>query len=94
MLGQLTTSANRRLAQGFHPNSLKNYARMFKDFLNFLVVTGLAISQVTSHTLLCFMDFLVQNHHSHANIANYMTAIRDSFIIYAIPTTSFRDDRL
>ena len=94
VLGQLTTSANQRLAQGFRPNTLKNYARMFRDFLNFLVVTGLAINQVSSHTLLCFMEFLVQNHFSHANIANYMAAIRASFIIYTIPTTPFTDDRL
>ena len=67
---------------------------MFRDFLNFLVVTGLAINQVSSHTLLCFMEFLVQNHFSHANIANYMAAIRASFIIYTIPTTPFTDDRL
>ena len=37
---------------------------------------------------------LVQNKHPHANIANYMAAIRVSFIMYAIPTIPFRDERL
>ena len=94
LLGQLTTSANQRLARGFQPNTLKNYARMFKDFLIFLVVTGLAITQVSSQILLCFMEFLVQNQMSHTNIANYMAALRASFIIYAIPTVPFTDHRL
>ena len=94
MLGQPTTSANQRLAQGFRPSTLRNYARIFQDFSNFLVVTGLAITQVSSHTLLCFMEFLAQNQYSHANIANYMAAIRASFIMYAIPTVPFRDERL
>ena len=67
---------------------------MFKDFLIFLVVTGLVITQVSSQTLLCFMEFLVQNQISHANIANYMAALRASFIIYAIPTVHFTDHRL
>ena len=94
LLGQLTTSANQRLARGFRPNTLKNYARMFKDFLTFLVVTGLAITQVSSQILLCFMEFLVHNQMSHTNIANYMAAIRASCIIYAIPTVPFTDHRL
>ena len=67
---------------------------MFKDFLNFLVVTGLAITQVSSQILLCFMEFLVQNQISHINVANYMAALRASFIIYAIPTVAFTDHRL
>ena len=94
LLGQLTTSANQRLARGFRPNTLKNYARMFKDFLTFLVVTGLAITKVSSQILLCFMEFLVHNQMSHTNIANYMAAIRAFFIIYAIPTVPFTDHRL
>ena len=94
LLGQLTTSANQRLAHGFRPNTLKNYARMFKDFLIFLVVTGLAITQVSSQILLCFMEFLVQNQFSQTNIANHMAALRASFIIYAIRTVVFTDHRL
>ena len=67
---------------------------MFKDILIFLVVTGLAITQVSSQTLLCFMDFFVQNQISHTNITNYMAAFRVSFIIHAIPTVPFTDHRL
>ena len=40
------------------------------------------------------MEFLVQNQISHTNIANYMAALRASFIIYAIPTVAFTDHRL
>ena len=67
---------------------------MFRDFLIFRMVTGLGISQVSSQTLLCFMEFLVQNQISHANIANYRSALGASFIMYAILTVPFTDHRL
>ena len=40
------------------------------------------------------MEFLNQNGHSKANIANYMAAVRTLHIIYGLPTESFQDQRI
>ena len=40
------------------------------------------------------MEFLCQNDHSKANIANYMAAVRTLYIIHGLPTEPFRDQRI
>ena len=91
---QLTTRAFARLLQSFRPATRRTYSRMFSDFMAFLVVAGLLPSQVNVHTILAFMDYLYQNHHTPSNISNYLAGIRAYCVIYNIPTMSFRDEKI
>ena len=67
---------------------------MFREFLAFLVAAGLLLNQVTTVTLLIFMEFLVDQGLSLSNIVNHMVAIRSQFILYGLDTSPFRDDRI
>ena len=70
------------------------YAQIFRDFLGFLVAAGLSVYQVTVVTLLAFIESLVEQDFSVANIVNHMAGIRSYFIIYGLNTSPFRNERL
>ena len=91
---QLTTSAFARLLQSFRPATQRAYNRMFSGFMAFLVVAGLLPSQVNVLVLLAFMEYLCQNKFTPSNISNYLAGVRAYYVIYNIPTTSFRDERI
>ena len=67
---------------------------MFADFLSFLHVAGISISQVNTIVLLAFMEFLTLNKLSQSNISNHMAGIRAMFILYGLDTASFKDERI
>ena len=67
---------------------------MWQDFLSYQVAAGLPTCQVDTHLLLSFMEFLWQNGHSKANIANYVAALRTLYIIHGLPTQPFTDQRI
>ena len=67
---------------------------MWSDFQAFKVAAGLLTSQVNTHILLAFMEYLHSNAQSKSNISNYMAAIRAFHIIYGLPTHCFRDEHL
>ena len=58
------------------------------------MATGLLTSEVNTHILLAFMEYLHSNAQSKSNISNYMAAIRACHIIHGLPTQCFRDERL
>ena len=91
---QLATSASSRILQGFRPATLRQYTRMWTDFLSFQVVAGLPPCQVNTYILLAFMEFLVRNHHSKSSITNYLVATRAFHIIHGLNTQAFRDQRI
>ena len=94
MAAQLTTSASKRLLQGFRPSTLTQYNRMWKDFMAFQVVTGLPNQQVNTEILLSFVEFLHSNGLSANHIANYMAALRALHILHAFQTQPLKDDRI
>ena len=94
MAAQLATSASDRLQLGFRPSTLRQYTHMWRDFLAFQVAAGLPHSQVNSKFLLSFMEYLYQSNLSSSHIANYMAALRSFYIINALDTTPFRDERI
>ena len=67
---------------------------MFADFLAFLVITGLTSCQVNVDIILAFLEYLVGNLLSVANICNYLAALRTMFIIHNLPTHPFRDEKI
>ena len=91
---QLTTSAFGRLLQSFRPATRRPYSRMFSGFMAFLVVAGLLPSQVDVQVLLAFMEYLCQNKFTPSNISNYLAGIQAYCVIYNIPTTLFRDEKI
>ena len=67
---------------------------MFADFLAFLVVTGLTPCQVNVDINLAFLEYLVDNSLSVANICNYLAGLRTMFIIHNLPTPLFRNEKI
>ena len=90
---QLATSAADRLS-GFRPSTLRQYRRMWSDFLAFHVAAGLLPCQVTVQMLLSFLEFLHHNAISPGQISNYLTALRALHIVYGLHTSAFKDERL
>ena len=94
MAAQLATLASTRLLQGFRPSTLRQYKRMWMDFLAFQVAAGLPPCPVNTEILLSFMEFLHLNSFSDSHIANYMAALRAFHITHALGTESFKDERI
>ena len=88
----LQTSASQRLSTAFRPTTFRACTRMFRDFLAFLFF--MSLSQVATHHILAFMEYLHQSGLSPSNITNYVTAIRSMYIIHACDTSVFRNQRL
>ena len=66
---------------------------MLADFLAFLVVTGLTPGQVNVDIILAFLEYLVDNSLSVANICKYLAGLKTMFIIQNLPTHPFRDEK-
>ena len=94
MASQLSTSACARLHTAFRPATYTAYTRMLSDFIAFLVVAGLCLSQVSNLQVLAFMEVLYLNNFSPSNIANYLAGIKAMFIIYHLDHTVFSDNRI
>ena len=94
MAAQLATSAADRLLSGFRPSTMRQYRRMWRDFLAFQVAAGLLTSQVTAQMLLSFVEFLHCNALSSGQISNYLTALRALYTVYGLDTSAFRDEHL
>ena len=60
----------------------------------FLVVTGLTPCQLNVDIILSFIEYLVDNSLSVANICNYLAGLRTMFIIHNLPTHRFRDEKI
>ena len=67
---------------------------MFREFLGFLVAAGLFIHQVTTVTLLIFMEFLLDQGLSPSNLVIHVVAIRSQFILHGLDTSPIRDERI
>ena len=91
---QLATRAYDWLLHSFQPSTQRSYSRMFQDFMGFLVASGLSLGQVNIHVLLAFLEYLHSNAFTVANISSYLDGIRAFFILHALPTDMFKDQRI
>ena len=91
---QLAMSAVDKLISGFRPATLRQYCRMWSDFIAFQVAAGLFPYQVNIHLLLAFLEFLHHNGISPSHLQNHLTAIRALHILHGLDTSAFRDERL
>ena len=90
---QLATSAAAKLQHGFRPSTLRQYHRLWTDFLAFQVAAGLPL-KVTVEILLSFLEYLHQNTITSAHMQNYLAALRSLHILHGLDTSPFRDQRL
>ena len=91
---QLAMSAVDKLISGFRPATLRQYRRMWSDFVAFQVAAGLFSYQVNIHLLLAFLEFLNHNGISASQLQNHLTAIRALHILHGLDTSAFKDERL
>ena len=91
---QLATSAVDKLMSGFRPSTLRQYRRMWSDFIAFQVAAGLSSYQVNVHLLLGFLEYLNNNGIVCSQLQNHLTAIRALHILHGLDTSAFRDERL
>ena len=83
-LSQLATT---RLSLAFS-QSIKN------TFLAFVAFMSWDIHQVTTLRLLCFLEYLQFNGVKQPQMANYLSAIKTKFLIFALDVACFSDYRL
>ena len=91
---QLATSAVDKLMSGFRPSTLRQYRRMWSDFIAFQVAAGLLSYQVNVHLLLAFLEYLNHNGIASSQLQNHLPAIRALHILHGLNTSAFRDERL
>ena len=84
----------KKLTEDFHPAILRQYTRIWKDFLIFQVAAELLSCQVTLLVLLPYLEYLANAQMSGANISNNMATLRAFHIIHGLPTDPFRDQRI
>ena len=87
-------NATNRLNAEFRQATLRNYTRMFKGFWALLVKYNIFISQVTTITLLCYMECLFKNNMFQSNKTSNLAGCRAMHIFYSLPTLAFQDQRL
>ena len=54
----------------------------------------MALEKVNVDYLLVYLEFLVLNSYNHGYIANQLAGIKATFVMYALPTAIFDDDRV
>ena len=84
-LTSLSTKASLRLHRAFRPKTYRAYDAMFRTFIAFCIITKCALFQVNVRVILSFMECLVKNSCSPCMVANYVSAIRASFVLYELP---------
>ena len=84
-LTSLSAKASDRLHQAFCPKIYRAYDAMFRTFVAFCIVTKSALSNINVKVILLFLECLVKNSCSSCMVANYVSAIRASFVMYDLP---------
>ena len=84
-LTSLSAKASRRLSMAFRPKTYRAYEAMFKTFVAFCIVTKCIIANVNVQVVLSFLECLVRSSCSMTMVANYVSAIRASFVLYDLP---------
>ena len=69
------------------------FLRKFRKF-KMAAILGERKIEVNSKFLLSFMEYLYQSNLSSSHISNYMAALRSFYILNALDTTPFRDERI
>ena len=93
-VAQLALLATERLRDGFRPATLRQYNRMWRDFISFQVAAGLPAFQVTPSILLAYLEYLSKCRFSESHMANHMSALQAFHIMHGLCTKAFQDHRI
>ena len=91
---QLALLTTERLRDGFRPATLRQYNRMWRDFLSFQVAAELPTFPVTPSILLAYLEYLSKCRLSDSHMANHMAALRAFHIMHGLCTKAFQDQRI
>ena len=90
----LTQQATSRLSHAFAESTRKAYATLFRTFLAFVAFMCWDLQQVNVFNLLCFLECLHYNGVKHSQMANYLSAIKTTFLLYGLDVACFADARI
>ena len=81
-LQALSEKAASRTQAAYRPKSTKAYTRMFKVFLAICIYMEVALKYVNIKVILSFLECLASNDCTRSLLANYLSAIMASFVLY------------
>ena len=83
-----------RLDAALSDSTNRAYTRMFSTFIAYLEFHGLLLDQVNSILFLGYLEFLLQNHVSPAQLANHVSAIRTKLTLKGASIDFLQDTRI
>ena len=84
-LRSLSQRAASRTEEAFRPKTRQAYAKIIRVFLAFCVCIQVALMEIDVNVILSFCARLLVNHCSVSMIANYLSAIKASFVLHNMP---------
>ena len=84
-LQALSEKAASRTEAVYRSKTKQAYPRMFKVFLAFCIYMEVARESVNVKVILSFLECLVSNDCAYSMLANYLLAIKASFVLYDLP---------
>ena len=93
-LQSLAKSAQSRLPLALAPSTRRSYFTMFRTFLAFLTFCNVPCHQVNVTVLLAFCECLVVNNVKHAQLLNYLSAIKTMSFTYDLHISDLTHPKL
>ena len=82
------------MQKAFAPSTTRSYQHKFRTFLAFCVFVYIDPLSITTLQFLAFLEFLVFNQHSCANVANYVSAVKTKLASLGVSIAAFHDHRV
>ena len=80
-LRSLSRRAASRTQEAFRPKTRQAYTKMFRVFMAFCIYMQVSLMKIDVNVILSFCECLVANECSVSMIANYLSAIKASFVL-------------
>ena len=93
-LARLTREATVTLNSALRPKTRKCYHMLFKNVLAFCHCAKIAIPSVNLHHVMAYLQYLVENGVSVNMVANNISALKASFIIYQLNHSVFENPQI
>ena len=90
----LQEKVKNRLSTAFRPKTRMCYQRLFKVFVGFCLCVNVALHDLSVASVLCFLEYLVDNRVSVCMVVNYISALKAMAIIYSIPHSIFEHPQI
>ena len=90
----LSDRAKARLNSAYALSTNKAYESKFRIFVAFCCFASVNISEISTHIILAFLEFLNFNKVSHSGMANYLSAVKTRLSNFGFNTGCFHDSRI